>query len=449
MSKITHWLVAIAILFTTTSCKKYLAEKSDKKLVIPASLKDVQALLDDYPRMSQGDIIAQEISADDYWLSDKTFNTYKAQQRMYLWEKDFIFDPGYNDWSRNYAIVYTANTVLEYTAKIARDEFNKAEWNNVTGQAYYHRGKSFFDIAATWALAYDPATAATVPGIPLRLNTQFNEPSTRASLQATFQQVIGDLENAIRLLPVVPVTVLRPSKPAAYGMLARAYWYMGNYGLAGLYADSCLQLNNKLIDYNTIDSTTTYPFRAFNDEVISVHTFAKGVLYNFNAKIDSVLFGMYSSNDLRKSLFFTTNADGTAGFRGSYFGSESFQHGIATDEMYLIRAEANARAGKPEAALRDLNELLEKRWRTGTFIPYTTNTQNGLLDLVLKERRKELLMRGLRWMDVKRLNREGTNIVMQRKIKGNVYTLPPNDKRYAMAIPEDVITLSGIAQNPR
>jgi hypothetical protein len=117
--------------------------------------------------------------------------------------------------------------------------------------------------------------------------------------------------------------------------------------------------------------------------------------------------------------------------------------------MYLIRAEANARAGKPEAALRDLNELLEKRWRTGTFIPYTTNTQNGLLELVLKERRKELLMRGLRWMDVKRLNREGTNIVMQRKIKGNVYTLPPNDKRYAMAIPEDVITLSGIAQNPR
>lgn len=449
MNKITQWLLTIAILIATTSCKKYLDEKSDKKLVVPSSLKDVQALLDDYPRMSQSDIIAQEISADDYWLTDKTFNTYKAQQRMYLWQKDFIFDPGYNDWSRNYAIVYTANTVLEYTATVPQDDFNRAEWGNVTGQAFYHRGKSFLDIAATWAVAYDPSSAATTQGIPLRLNTQFNEPSVRASLQTTFDQVIGDLKNAIRLLPEVPLTPLRPSKPAAYGMLARTYWYMGNYDQAGLYADSCLQLNSQLINYNAIDSTMAYPFRAFNEEVISVHTFAKGVLYNFNAKIDSVLYGLYSGNDLRKTLFFTTNADGTAGFRGSYFGSQSFQHGIATDEMYLIRTEAFARAGNLTAALSDLNNLLITRWKTGTYVPYNTTNLGLLLETILQERRKELLMRGLRWMDVKRLNREGKNITMQRVIKNIVYTLPPNDKRYAMSIPEDVITLSGISQNPR
>jgi len=58
-------------------------------------------------------------------------------------------------------------------------------------------------------------------------------------------------------------------------------------------------------------------------------------------------------------------------------------------------------------------------------------------------------MRGLRWMDVKRLNREGRNISMRRFIDGKEYVLSPNDKRYALAIPEDIITFTGIQQNPR
>ena len=69
--------------------------------------------------------------------------------------------------------------------------------------------------------------------------------------------------------------------------------------------------------------------------------------------------------------------------------------------------------------------------------------------LILLERRKELLMRGLRWMDLKRLNMEGAAITLTRTVNGQVYTLPPNDLRYALPIPEDVIAISGMQQNPR
>ena len=71
------------------------------------------------------------------------------------------------------------------------------------------------------------------------------------------------------------------------------------------------------------------------------------------------------------------------------------------------------------------------------------------LQVVLDERRKELVMRGLRWMDLKRLNAQGANIVVSRGFNGQTVSLLPNDPRYALPIPEDIIQLSGIPQNER
>ena len=66
---------------------------------------------------------------------------------------------------------------------------------------------------------------------------------------------------------------------------------------------------------------------------------------------------------------------------------------------------------------------------------------------MLTERRKELLFRGVRWVDVKRLNKEGYGISLQRTIDGQTYRLGPNSLRFALPIPEDVIAMSGMPQN--
>ena len=114
-----------------------------------------------------------------------------------------------------------------------------------------------------------------------------------------------------------------------------------------------------------------------------------------------------------------------------------------------MAAECKVRMNKIQEGIGYLNALLVKRWKTGTFVPITANSQVEALDIVLKERRKELLIRGLRWPDLKRYNRDGANITLMRTVKGQTYSLPPNDPRYAIAIPEDIITLSGMPQNPR
>lgn len=99
--------------------------------------------------------------------------------------------------------------------------------------------------------------------------------------------------------------------------------------------------------------------------------------------------------------------------------------------------------------MNDLNYLLIKRWKKGTYVPLTATDATDAVSKILAERRKELLFRGLRWMDIKRLNKDGAGITLKRVINGETFLLPPNDPRYAVAIPEDVIATTGMQQNPR
>ena len=99
--------------------------------------------------------------------------------------------------------------------------------------------------------------------------------------------------------------------------------------------------------------------------------------------------------------------------------------------------------------MTDLNNLLFQRWKTGTFVPRSASSSSDALNQVLTERRKELIFRGTRWSDLRRLNKEGYNITLQRTIQGQTFTLAPNSPLYVLPIPPDVIAQTGIAQNPR
>jgi uncharacterized protein with PhoU and TrkA domain len=115
--------------------------------------------------------------------------------------------------------------------------------------------------------------------------------------------------------------------------------------------------------------------------------------------------------------------------------------------MILIRAECDARKGNIPDAMADLNSLLEKRYKTGTFVPLAINDSKEALKKILLERRKELVMRGLRWIDIKRLNKEDHQITLIRKIEDQTYTILPNSDYYALPLPDDIIRITGMQQN--
>ncbi|WP_276346243.1 RagB/SusD family nutrient uptake outer membrane protein [Daejeonella sp. JGW-45] len=441
------WMAFFAVLFS--SCEKFLDEKADKKLAVPVTLTDLQSMLDNYGTLNHSMPSSGEISADNYYLSDANLNSISQEglRRMYVWEKDHLFAPGSssNDWSYLFKSVYVANAVLE---GLESHPSTDPDARHLKGQALFFRAFAYHDAAQIWALAYDPVSAATDLGIPLRLNTDFNEESERGSLQETYLQIENDLKQAIPMLPVKALHVVRPSRAAAYGLMARMYLNMRNYERAGAYADSCLQLYSTLMDYNKLNAAAAAPVARFNAEII-LERLLNSPSMVLSARIVPELYAQYENNDLRKTILFKKNTDETISFKGGYGGSAAFYGGLTTDEMFLIRAESNARKGNTSAAMSDLNTLLVKRWKAGTFLNLSAPNPQKALELILAERRKELLMRGLRWADLKRFNKEGANITLTRKANGITYTLLPNDLRYALPIPDDVIALSGMTQNYR
>lgn len=439
----------------SSSCKKYLDKKPDNTLAVPTKLEDLQAILDFslYMNTRQSPSFG-EASCDDYFLPDVNYNTLPVEyQALYLWNRGEY--KAQNDWSKAYLPVYHANYCLEQLDKIPVTASNESAWNNTKGSALFFKAYNYLNLLWVFAKAFDEPTAATDLGIVLRNSSDFNVPSKRASVLESYNAVIDQTKEAILLLPVHPLHVQRPSRIAAYGLLARAYLSMRKYDSAFVYADRYLKLKNELIDYNGDNDingniSVNVPFKKFNKETIFYTEMNTNhfIQTPFNARIDSILYAQYNNDDLRKSAFYRLNT-GYYQFKGTYSASGSvFFSGIATDEMFLIRAETHARAGRITEAMSDLNTLMIKRWKnTVPFPAFTANTKEEALTIILTERRKELCMRGLRWMDIKRLNKENASIILTRKIAGQTYTLQPNANYYALPLPTDIIQITGMQQN--
>lgn len=460
--KTLHSILIIAALCTATltGCKKFLEDKPLSSRVLPESLQDLQALLDNYMDINRTGTAVQECSSDDYFLNNQDFLAVNGEsQRLYTWQNNNLFPGLTNDWTRAYDRVFIANVVLDNIVNIEKNVANAVEWDDVKAQALFCRAFAFFEIAQIWALAYDANTAATDLGIPLRLKSDINEKISRSTLQQTYDKILADLNDAVSLAKGQPLHTYRSSKPAIYALLARTYLAMRDYENCRKYADMCLQLKNSLLDFNNnppLNPNATFPFNNTalvynNPEIIYASRMTTpSVLANARAKMDSLLYDSYRTGDLRKLVYFKNNNNKTFGFKGSLEGSQFLFNGIAVDEVYLMRAECYARKGMITEAMADLNTLMIKRWNKNVaYQAFTAANANEALDHVLKERRKELLMRGLRWMDIKRLNKEGANITLKRIINGQTYTLAPNDNRYALALPEKIIDISGMPQNPK
>jgi len=349
-------------------------------------------------------------------------------------------------------MVAYANICLEGLTKIERDASNATAWENVQGSAYFYRGLAYYMLTQEFSAPYDAAIANTSPGIVLRNSADVNKPAVRASMAASWQQVLNDLQQAETLLPDFPAFATRPSRWAVRGLLARVNLAMADYAAAKSWADKALTQNGYLLDFNTLNAAATYPlptYQAGNKEIMLYAT-ASSTNYYSGGFVDSLLYRSYANNDLRRTLYFKASGNNQA-FRGQYSGVVSPFGGIATNEIYLVRAEANARLGNTSAALADLNALLINRWKTGTFTAITATSANDALQKILTERRKELLFYGSsRWEDLRRLNREPAFAkTLTRVVNGQIYTLPPGDNRYTMPIPDNEINISRIPQNPR
>ncbi|WP_400262957.1 RagB/SusD family nutrient uptake outer membrane protein [Sphingobacterium sp. SG20118] len=232
------------------------------------------------------------------------------------------------------------------------------------------------------------------------------------------------------------------------------YLVIGKFEEAYLYADSCLQLKSELMDFNGLNKNRNLPIDQFNVEVLfpAISATAGPMSLN-NGLVDSMLYRSYVSTDLRKAIFFQENTYplDSYGYKGSYDnGMANLFVGLTTSEVYLIKAEAAARTGKIDVALAVLNSLGEKRYEQHTYLAVMERNTEKLLSLILKERQKELVFRGRRWSDLKRLNLDPRfQKTLKREMHGMIYQLEPNSRKFAYRLPEIVVNNGKLPQNKR
>jgi hypothetical protein len=453
------WIYIMGILIGLTGCKKseFLDKKPATNLLTPTSLSDYQGILENTNVMNLTGGLNQ-LSADEYYVADADWASGLATERnAYIWAKDIYGgDVAIADWNRLYTQVFYANSVIDGLSSFGLLTTPQGQY--LKGWALFARAYAFYDLTRTFCKAYDANTAGTDLGIPIRLKSGIDNIAQRSSLQKSFDQIFSDLAAAIPILPDQRPSpnLNRPSKTAAFAFLARIYLDMRNYTQAENYADQALGLYSTLIDYNNVDATTSLPFSTTNDELIynteQVSDFGDFTpVGNLLARIPTTLLSLYNPADLRFPIFFGAAGDGTYYRKPGYNGQNSYPFtGLATDEMYIIKAECLARNGQTSSAMDELNLLLIKRFKKGIpYVPLTASNSRIALNTILIERSKEMVWRGTRWYDLKRLNLEGANITLTRVVNGTNYTLPPNDVRWVMPIPSDEISLSGITQNPR
>ncbi|AGA78398.1 RagB/SusD family nutrient uptake outer membrane protein [Echinicola vietnamensis] len=121
-------------------------------------------------------------------------------------------------------------------------------------------------------------------------------------------------------------------------------------------------------------------------------------------------------------------------------------------EMYLNRAEANAKMGNDAAALDDVNMIRSRAGIPDVGLYTTANLgEKSVLDVVLEERQLELAYEGHRKIDVFRNDRTMNREYPGTHLSGNnpIYTVPANDNAVVEYLPEGQLLIhDGLTQNP-
>lgn len=444
-------------LLLLTACKKYV-DIQPKGKIVPTTLNDFQLLLNNSNvfNMAGG---STDFMTDDVAFTDTSMfsslqpysilNTYEWANNIYNANDN---DP---DWNGYYQQIYYANIVINGAP--GATEGTDTAIATLIAKAKVHRAFSYLGLVNQYATQYDSATAAQDPGVPLLLAPTYTQKLNRATVKAVYDQILSDLGSSVSALPGLPAFNTDPSRTAAYALLARTYLYMGNYPAALLYADSTLQLQNTLLDlrpYGNASSPFVYlgmPLSNQNPEVILMKA-----ADNEDAPIllSPELLNLFSPDDIRFQAF-AIGGELLENYNGYFFSYisplESRHEGPRVGEVYMIKAECQVRTGDIQGGLQTANLLRQMRFSTSTYTPLTATGQQDALAQVLQERRRELMGRGFRLTDLKRLNKDPAlaKTVIHPLATGSI-SQPPNSNLFIFPIAPNVLAANPeIGQSPR
>lgn len=476
-------LLVSIILVSLAACQKdlepYNAKSDESALSTPADLQT--ATYGAYAGLVNADYTLNlywmsQYPDDDVALSGTTTNTL-YNNYTYTHFQGMVNTKAF--WRQSYKVIYSANRIIE---KI-KDGTSPA-LDQLKGENLYLRAMAHFNLVRFFGRPY-PQGQGQNPGIVIKDNT-LNDQPVRKTVKEVYDFVITDLLNAATLMNGNKNSCFA-SKEVAYALLSRIYLYKEDNANAILYANKVLTSNRyKLLDTEPYKKYFTAVPESNTETIFAIrHTQAdnrfKSAIGNqfYNDPItkstgygesyaSQVLVDLVDQNpqDVRHSFIEPQrDANGMMLTRGNtpkyYINKFNWQEGVANlsspvylrlAEMYLTRAEANAKLGNYQLALDDVNLIRRRSGLTGTAL-YTLADLKGresVLDVVLEERRLELFLEGHRYFDLFRNNKPMVRayIGFHGTDRFN-FTVLPTSTRVVYFIPEDEIIVNpNLKQNP-
>ncbi len=365
-------------------------------------------------------------------------------------------------YNQAYAYINRWNTIISLVDASKGDDATK---QLAKAEAKINRAYDHFLLVNTYAKGYDPQTATTDGGICIMDKFDLEAQPAKSTVAQVYDFIQKDIEDALPYLQEKPLDVYHPSLAFAYAFKAKVHLFKREIAKAREAAEKSLSYNNQIFDlvaYSKQGGPTvvTVP-AASNIEVLSYQymTGYNEMNFAYQNVISPELRTLFGTNDARFNLFFnttsTTNLDqgsNTAYWSVVYTRFFYPTVGMKTTEVYLMQAECFAREDKFAEAVAVLNTLRAKRILSGTVNLTVPTTRAATMQLVINERRKELLLGFNRFFDLKRLNTETeyaktiTRVfpLVNKTVPQKTYTLQPNSRLYIVPFP-----LSALTKNPK
>ena len=366
-----------------------------------AELRAVSLFGRDFP-------ITGDLMADNTFVEVNNSGRYLSQFNYIITNSDAVFG---EIWNSAYSAILYSNLIID--ANVTGTGIDQ-----IKSQAYGIRALMYFKLINIYARPYTDNPQGL--GVPLILHYQPSLLPTRDPIATVYAQIISDLKTAFQTAPAYESSV-RLSKYAVEGLLARAYFYMGDYTNAKTAALDVINnghftLTNTATAYkafwNNPGIQTSQSEVMFEVDVDAVNNNASddiGAMVNggySDIYVSQQLVDLYSATDIRASVLLpgATKSGANATIIGKYpnYKNTSDKDNLKVvrlAEMYLIAAESSLPANETDA-LKYLNQLMT--YRDPSFAGYSS-TGTQLLQDIVTERRKELAFEGDRFYDLNRL----------------------------------------------
>lgn len=349
-----------------------------------------------------------------------------------------------NNWRLYYRAIEQCNLVLEKVPEIS-DGLTTERKNQLLAEARFLRAMSHFYAARIWG------------DVPINLKARNVEALGRSPIDSVMTMVVNEVQQAIPYLPwkyegTRKQSMSRGTKGAALALQAHAYMWLGKYQKAS--EDIQQIINSNVFELASVNDfrnmfdkgeSNEIVFEMFYDANVGEYSGYYGSILTYyltnpyTPRSDLSLavpksrileiFPDYAKDksDLRVPLFFESidfssssgelrsiNSDPLAnGERQIMFAKFRKEKNRSYDNMdcpitvfryaglLLLKAEADARLGNVEEALKNINKV---RTRAGV-VPVSSEDQGTVVEYALEEGRRELIGEFQRVYDLVRLGR--------------------------------------------